>query len=129
MINFIGALVLLKIVMMVWLCFTMLMFTFTAKPNKDKMDSFNMIKQATIITIDSFRHKVRRFYGKIIPLKHEYFENLSEEQKKTLPDPNKALFKIGKDEDKVLAKSAVLIRGMQHSIENLVDHLVNHFTS
>lgn len=94
--NFIGAVVILKIAFAFWCAFVLFIFMFGGRPNEADYKAMSFTEQMQVNFLDNVRHNVRIVYGELVPLESEYFLNMTEEQKKTLPPASRAVFKMNK---------------------------------
>lgn len=124
--NFIGGLFLFKIFLITYFLFLLFAISFGEKPSN--FNDLPVASQAFEIGLDKGRDSLRGFFGKIVPMQKEYFNNLSENQIKRLPDPKKALIQVDKRQMYRFKRMGKSYRKAVSDFRNLVELLIKHFS-
>ena len=125
--SFIGAIKIIIIGFIAWLCLVLFVFSFGSKPNNYK--DLSSVEQSYELMLEKSRDSLRGFFGKIVPMKPKYFRNLTPNQKERLPKPEKALVQLSDREIYRLQKMGKNYRRSQENISKLIKALVQHFKS
>lgn len=121
--KFFGGLVVFKFLFLLWIMLTLFMFSFTSRPNPSLFDKMPIHKQMSYNFVDNIRHNIRIAFGVIVPMRPHYFKNLTEQQKKSLPDPKFALYKWSKNQEASAIRMGEGMRGAEATGAVILDQV------
>lgn len=107
--------------------FVLFLFSFGERPSNISQLSF--AEKSIELVLDKSRTSLRGFYGKIVPMHHTYFNNLTKNQKERLPDPKKALIQVDHTQMRRFVRMGKSFRRTQRDFSRLGKALIKHFSS